>query len=189
VAKNDPHRKVADRRITRVQRTRRPRRFLLLAVACVLLVSSSTAAPGDFWFDVNVASRHSSRDYRWRGQVQRFNQNNLGLGATYEVNCWCDVKGGFFRNSYDKTSVYAVGNAKWTLVTRPNWSLAPGVALGLVSGYQNTPEQTGEVAPWGMVSMTVGIGERWRVNLGYIPSRIFVSNSIDVATLQLSWRL
>lgn len=159
----------------------------LLALFAVPLVGSAT--PGQWWLDLNVASKHSERTYFWDGRVQRFNETNLGLGATYELKPWCDVKAGWFENSYDKTSGYALVNAKWNLVKDRRWSLAPGLATGIVSGYRNTPEQTGEVALWGMVTLSLGIDDRWRINLGYIPSRIFVSKSIDVATLQLSIKL
>ena len=164
------------------------RRFwTLCALSCIHAVAF--AAPGDFWLDLNVASKHSQRTYFVNGEPRRFHENNLGLGATYEVLDWCDLKAGWFENSYEKTSVYALVNPHWTLIARPRWQFAPGVALGLVSGYQNTPERTGEIAPWGLLTVSLGLGERWKINLGYVPSRVFVSNSVDVATLQISWKL
>jgi hypothetical protein len=158
-----------------------------LAAAFAPLVCS--AAKGDFWLDLNVGSKHSEKNYVWQGRRNSFNESNLGLGATYQLKTWCDVKAGWFDNSYDRTSIYALVNPKWELLHHSRWSLAPGVAAGLVTGYQHTPEQTGAVAPWGMVTLSLGFNDRWRVNLGYIPSRLFVSNSIDVATLQFTIKL
>lgn len=161
----------------------------LMAVGLGSGTFAATPAANDVWIDLNVGSKHSEKSYVWQGRTQSFNEANWGLGATYGLRDWCDVKAGWFENSYDKTSLYVLVNPKWELSPRSHWSVAPGFALGLVSGYQHTPERTAAVAPWGMLTLSLGFNERWRVNLGYIPSRLFVSNSIDVATLQLSIKL
>ena len=158
----------------------------------ILAVAGPVAAPaaqGDLWLDVNVGSRHSEDRYLWRGQVREYNERNLGLGLGYEWRSWLEAKAGWFENSYEKTSVYAVVNAKWDLAGRSRWLVAPGISGGLITGYHDTPEQTGTVAPWGLLTLSLGNENRWRVVLGYLPSQLALENSVDVATLQLSWRL
>ena len=162
---------------------------MIVFLAGVAAPAIARAAKGDWFLDLNLGSWHSEKNYRWEGHVQRYNQRNLGLGASYQLKEWCDAKVGWFENSYEKISAYGLLNGHWEVARYGGWTFSPGVAGGIISGYQNTPEQTGAVAPWGMVTLTVASPGRWRVNLGYIPSRLFVTNSVEVATLQLSFKL
>jgi hypothetical protein len=167
------------------------RRFLfgLGALVAALTCPLAHAAKGDTWLDVNLTSWHSERDYVWEREVRRYNARNFGLGATYELTDWFEAKAGFFENSYDKTSLYAVAALDYDLLPSSRWLLAPGVAGGLVTGYKNTPEQTGTVAPWGLVTLTIGRDSRWRLNLGYLPSRLFDVGTVDLVTVQIAIRL
>lgn len=163
---------------------------LLVAIAAALaLTSFARAERGAFWLDANLASKHSEKNYVWENREHRYNERNFGLGATYEFSAWGEVKAGWFDNSYRRTSVYGMVNLKKNLLSNQRWLVAPGLAAGLVTGYQNTPEQTGALAPWGLVTLSIGDSSRWRVNLGYLPSRLFRKNTIDFGTLQVSWRL
>ena len=162
---------------------------IVLIIFAAALAPLSRAEKGDFWLDINVASKHSEQRYIWERRVREYNEKNLGLGATYELTEWCEVKGGWFENSYERTSVYALLNAKWNRWRYRGWFLAPGLAAGIVSGYDNTPERTGVIAPWGMVTLSIGAVNRWKINLGYIPSRIVMRGAVEVATLQVSLKL
>lgn len=74
--------------------------------------------------DVNLASYHfKSRD---------LNQVNLGLGATKELDHYWLISSGFYNNSYEKTSVYALVGLKHDM---KNWRF--GIDTGFVSGYDN----------------------------------------------------
>jgi len=141
------------------------------------------------WLDINVTSWHSRSDYQWEQQVHEFNHDNFGLGATHELRDWLEVKAGWFENSYEKTSLYGLVALKWELFKNGALSVAPGLALGAVSGYQNTPERTGELAPWGAGMLSVTYRERWRANVGYLPSSIFRKGAVNVALLQVSFKL
>ena len=170
----------------------RPTKARWLIIAACLCLGPRTplqAAPGDTWLDVNLASRHSEKSYFWKGRIEEYNANNFGLGLTRELAGWCEVKGGWFENSYEKTSLYALVAVRHDLLQSRRWVLAPGVAGGLVTGYQNTPEQTGEVAPWGLAVLTLGWNDRIRAHVGYLPSKLFNVGTVDFLTLQLSWKL
>lgn len=99
------------------------------------------------------------------------------------------MKGGWFKNSYEKTSVYGLVAFKWEFFKGRTLSVAPGVALGAVSGYKNTPERTDEIAPWGAGMLSLNYRGRWRANIGYLPSSLFRENAVNVALLQLSLKL
>lgn len=172
-----------------------PRRTLGLVLSAVVCLGALLGSPhaqadkGDTWLDLNLTSFHTEQHYWWEGEMRRYNNRNLGLGFTHEFADWLEVKGGFFENSYDKTSVYAVVGLDYDLVKSKRWVLAPGVAGGFVTGYDDTPEQADTVAPWGMLSMTIGYANRWRLNLGYLPSRLFDVGTVDLVTVQVGIRL
>jgi hypothetical protein len=159
-------------------------------VWCVCCYGSvCRAEKGDTWLDLNLTSWHSEKEYVWEGETREYNARNFGLGLTRELTTWCDVKAGWFENSYEKTSIYGLVAVKYDLLRSPRWILAPGVAGGLVSGYQHTPEQTGEVAPWAVAVLTLGWENRWRAHLGYLPSKLFNAGTVDLLTVQISFKL
>ncbi len=149
------------------------------------------ADQGDLWLDVNGLSWHTQRTYFWQGQTRTYNQTNFGLGVGAGLNDWSEVKAGWFNNSYRKTSVYATVNLTptWLKYRNGDWYVAPGVALGAITGYHDTPEQTDTVAPFGLLNVTVGHVKGWRFTLGYLPSTLLVKNGVNVVTLQFSFRI
>lgn len=147
------------------------------------------ASADETWLDVNVTSWHSEETYRWERQERRYNSSNFGLGIGRELTDYFEVKAGWFDNSYEKTSVYAIAAIKHDLLGSPRWVVAPGAAVGLVSGYQNTPEQTAALTPWGLLTLTLGKEHGWRAMIGYMPSRLFQAGTVDIVTLQISLRL
>lgn len=142
------------------------------------------------WLDVNITSRHSEKTYFIGRQKHTYNSNNFGLGLTWEPADWWELKAGWFDNSYHKTSIYGAGALKWNLLRGGGpWVIAPGALLGALSGYQNTPEQTGEITPWGLATLTLGHKKFGRINLGYLPSQLFKAGTVDVLTVQVGIRL
>ena len=165
--------------------------FIRRTIISLILLSGGrcVAERGDNWIDLNVSSWHSEKRYTWQGRSAEYNANNLGLGFTHELSDTFEVKTGWFRNSYEKTSVYGLVGWKRDLLQRSPWLLAPGVTGGLVSGYQNTPERTGEVTAWCLVMLNIGHGERWRANIGYLPSKLLEANGVELIVLQFSVKL
>ncbi|EQD66226.1 hypothetical protein B1B_06212 [mine drainage metagenome] len=81
--------------------------------------------------DVNLASYHTER---WARHA--LNQRNLGLGLTAQFDRDWSISGGWYRNSYHRTSTYALLN--WTplhLALPAGWRIAAGATAGLDSGY------------------------------------------------------
>ena len=168
------------------------RTFALCAAALLAAVPVvSRADRGDLWLDFNGASWHTAKSYSWEGQTRNYNQTNFGLGLGRGLNDWSELKGGWFENSYYKTSVYLTLDVKptWIRYQNENWFVAPGVAFGAVTGYQDTPEQTGAVAPWALLNVSFGNPKHWRFVVGYLPSTLFVKNGVNVVTLQFSLKL
>jgi len=149
------------------------------------------AEQGDVWLDFNGASWHTEKSYYWDGQTRNYNQANWGLGLGTGLSDWSELKGGWFKNSYYKTSLYLTFDMKpnWLTYRNENWFVAGGIAVGAVTGYHDTPEQTGTVAPWALPNVTFGNPKRWRFIVGYLPSTLFVHNGVNVVTLQFSLKL
>ena len=82
-------------------------------------------AHGADWVSVTVGSYHANRD---RG----YNEFNYGVGIERDLpwDKW-RFAGGFYRNSYDRTTWYTLGVRE--VLTYGNWKL--GVAAGGVTGY------------------------------------------------------
>lgn len=149
------------------------------------------AEQGDLWLDFNGASWHTEKSFYWNGQTRNYNQANWGLGLGAGLNDWGELKGGWFENSYYKTSVYVTFDMKpaWLTYRSDHWFVAGGIAVGAVTGYQDTPEQTSAVAPWALPNVSFGNPKRWRFIIGYLPSTLFVKNGVNVVTLQFSIKL
>ncbi len=73
--------------------------------------------------NVNLTSWHSDTSYN-------YNNKNYGLGYTKDFDHHWQGKVGFYQNSYDKQSLYAMANLKHDM---KNWRW--GVQFGFVTGY------------------------------------------------------
>lgn len=103
----------------------------LLAACLLFLAAPCFAQTAPHWYaNVNLRSVHLEK---WA--ADSLNQDNFGLGAEYRANRTWGFMGGFYRNSYRRTTVYALGT--WTpLHLGDRWSLDAGVAAGLATGYR-----------------------------------------------------
>lgn len=123
----------------------------------------------DLYLDVNGFSRHSQKYYTYQGQRQAFNEDNAGLGLTSSWTDNVDLTAGFYRNSYAKPSVYGGANLHMNFKGGPIvWR--PGVSVGLVSGYDNTPDHAGVVRLAVMPNVAISTGNLG-VKIGYVPAR------------------
>ncbi len=73
--------------------------------------------------DVNLISKHIDTKYN-------FNEENFGLGYTKDFHPHWQGKVGFYKNSYNKDSIYAMINLKHDAKR-----FAYGIQFGFVSGY------------------------------------------------------
>jgi hypothetical protein len=106
---------------------------------------------------------------------RKFNSANFGLGLKYGLAKYADAFVGFYDNSYDKTSFYGGVNIKRDFHPGGGkFRVAPGLKLGLVTGYAGTPDNDaawgpGDTAPMAIPNIEVGYGSVY-TNAGYIPA-------------------
>jgi len=155
--------------------------WLGLVVAALLtgmFLSECKAAEGDLWLDINMGSYHQ-RGYWWtrddNGNIQEgeFNQKNFGLGATYGINKYVNINTGFYKNSYNKQSLYAGTVLKYPLPIPSDWlRIEPGIKLTAATGYTGTVDEHHTVNGIMVVPMAhlgVQLVDRVGFNIGYIP--------------------
>ena len=141
-------------------------RTTVIAVALIAsLAAPAIASASTNWsLDVNLASYHLERWAR-----QSLNQHNLGLGVTRYLTRNASVSAGFYRNSYRRTSEYALVNFTPLHVALPGgWALAAGATGGLDFGYRRCEIQS---APWVAAGLlrVVAPGS-WSLNLTAVPN-------------------
>ncbi|WP_288060981.1 hypothetical protein [Thiomonas sp.] len=109
----------------------------LLAITTITTITAAHAADAQasrLSLDLNLASVHTEAWAR-----RELNQVNPGLGLEYQASPDWSAAAGFYRNSYRRTSVYALG--VWTplhLAIPGGLTASAGLAAGLVSGYTRT---------------------------------------------------
>ena len=148
----------------------------------------ASAEKGDIWLDINLGSIHEQNNYFWEGEVRSYNEFNPGLGITYEINDLFDAKAGFFHNSYEELSSYVMIGFSPSVFSNSNsdWKVDVGGGIGLITGYDDTPEQAEEISPWLMAIVGIEYKERYRFNIGYLPSSLFFETGVDVVMGQFS---
>ena len=107
------------------------------------------------------------------GGTYDFNESNLGVGYSHDINKHIAVRGGVYDNSYNRTSVY-VGAAASVAISR---SFDIGVQVGAVTGYAGTPQGSGTVSPF-VLPYVRGRYGRLFGEVGYLPP----VNGISVIT-------
>ena len=157
-------------------------------ILIALLFMSPIANANDLWVDANVASYHTNDNgYCYQGKCDEFNEFNYGLGLSYETSDYTEVQGGFFRNSYDKNSLYADVKVKYDFGVGAGVLVTPGLAIGLVTGYDDTELEASTFQPMVLPSVSVSY-KRVRAVVGYIPASWVSDGPTDVITLQLGYR-
>jgi len=102
-----------------------------VAVGILLLTSAFYnihQARADGVVNLHLGSKHinAQRD---------FNETNLGLGVAYNLGTNASLRGGFYNNSEDNTSVYMGGE----LHSNQSRMFTVGLQYGVVSGYSQIP--------------------------------------------------
>jgi hypothetical protein len=140
--------------------------------------------------DVNLTSRHSRDTYFYERRFHEYNSNNFGLGLSYDWSDWCDLKAGWFNNSYHKTSVYALVHPQYDFLRSPHRLFAVGAGVGAITGYDHTVDDLPPVSPMGILTLAISDERHWRATVGYLPFRLVLGDDhADVLTLQVSWKL
>lgn len=130
-----------------------------------ILVAISQNVVAKNWINIHVASKHERESYQdGKGNEIQYNENNFGVGFSYSLASYFDAKGGFFKNSFNKTSLYAGIDTH----TSYNNVFAVGFDIGLATGYDDTPVSDTKIVPIAMPHLSL-IFNRFKFQLGYIP--------------------
>jgi len=157
----------------------------ITAIVVLMFVGTAYAAEQTLSLDLNLTSNHTTDGYYENGQYIKYNSKNRGAGVTYFNGENTEVFTGWYSNSYYQKSVYLgvnfVASYKFGKI-----AVRPGLAIGGVSGYLNTPQQTTD----GMMLMvlpnvSVGVGD-FSVKVGYVPA---VGDKTGYKTLQVNWKV
>lgn len=106
----------------------------LLAITTITAAHAADAPASRLSLDLNLASIHTEAWAR-----RDLNQVNPGLGLEYQASPDWGAAVGFYRNSYRRTSVYALGVwTPWRINLPGGLTARAGLAAGLVSGYTRT---------------------------------------------------
>ncbi|SCC93614.1 conserved exported hypothetical protein [Thiomonas sp. X19] len=137
---------------------------VLAAVTALLLSTAPLAAhAGTLSLDLSTACIHDKAAAR-----RSLNQVNPGLGVAYQITPDVGLSGGFYRNSFRRTSAYAL--AAWTplhLALPAGLTVRLGLAGGLVSGYAHVSP----VSPFAAAGLlTLRTTQGWGVNIVAVPN-------------------
>ena len=135
--------------------------LLLLTTACGS--ARAQAAPPQWWGNLNLASHHFSGEDGFLAQGDRFNEFNPGIGVEVQWQPRHAVAAGYFRNSVDENSLYALYHYTPLQLGR---YVRVGAMLGVVTGYPGYND--GGLAPGGGVVAKIE-GKRFGANLIYLP--------------------
>uniref|UniRef100_E6PSP4 Uncharacterized protein n=1 Tax=mine drainage metagenome TaxID=410659 RepID=E6PSP4_9ZZZZ len=93
--------------------------------------AASTPTPSRWALDISTTSYHTRQWAR-----DSLNQDNPGLGFEYHCTPNSGFAAGFYKNSYSRTSVYAVATYTPLHISLPaGLSVAAGGLVGVISGY------------------------------------------------------
>ncbi|MHB1700908.1 MAG: hypothetical protein ACYCSN_12415 [Acidobacteriaceae bacterium] len=117
------------------------RLLLILAALAIVVVGyltfPSTAGAAELpaasrWaLDISTVSYHTRQWAR-----DSLNQDNPGLGLEYQATPNWGLAGGFYKNSYSRTSAYALMSYTPLRLALPAaWRVNAGLTAGVVSGY------------------------------------------------------
>lgn len=164
--------------------------FLLVVL---LLPISVFAQPSPWLLEINGFSFHTEAAFNagwretgtqapYREKWRDFNSINTGVGLRYDLAQNLQAFAGVYRNSYYRPSGYAGLNLRREFSIRNGWRVAPGLKLGFVSGYTNTPEESRLLDTLIFIALpNIEIGTHGKyLNIGLMPP----VNRVGVLTLQ-----
>lgn len=130
--------------------------LLLLATLGCPLAAAQERDPAQWWGVANVASHHFNAG-------EDFNEFNPGVGIEVQWQPRHGVAAGYFRNSVDHDSFYALYQYTPLALGR---HVRVGAMIGAVTGYPGYND--GGIAPGGGLVLKAEI-ERFGANLVYLP--------------------
>lgn len=139
-----------------------------LAILAMALPVLALAEPGDLHIVAHGASYHTMA----RPKAPHWNQVNPGFGLRYEYTPDVSFQGGFYKNSFYKQSIYAIG--EWHPVhVGP---ISAGVFGGAASGYV------------GMTGIAGGALVRWQGERNSVTIRAIPGKKYSIYTIEYGWK-
>jgi hypothetical protein len=162
-----------------------PRLLAVPALACAFALfgaspAATAAEPPQWWGDLNVASKHFGNERKYLSEGESFNEFNPGVGIEVQWQPRHAVAVGYFRNSVDHDSLYAL--YQYTPLALGRYVRVGGM-LGVVTGYPGYND--GGIAPGGGLIAKIE-GDRVGANLIFLPQISGVTPS--TLGLQLKYR-
>lgn len=135
---------------------------LALMSACGVARAQTATAP-QWWGNLNLGSTHFGGEEDFLGPDERFNEFNPGAGVEVQWQPRHAVAVGYFLNSVDEDSLYALYHYTPLQLGR---FVRVGGMVGVVTGYPGYND--GGIAPGaGLIAKVEG--QRWGFNLIYLP--------------------
>jgi hypothetical protein len=156
-----PHPSPADRRRT-VRRCSNGLATIVLLAACAG-VQAQDRPPPQWWGNLNIGSQHFGDTSDFLGPGESFNEFNPGIGVEVQWQPAHAVAAGYFLNSLDEDSFYAVYH--YTPIPLGRF-VRLGAFGGVVTGYPGYND--GGLAPAGGLIGKIE-GERFGANLILLP--------------------
>ncbi|SCC94935.1 conserved hypothetical protein [Thiomonas sp. X19] len=138
--------------------------FPSTAGAAELATPRAAPAASRWSLDISTVSYHLRQWAR-----DSLNQDNPGLGLEYQATPTWGLAGGFYKNSYSRTSAYLLASYTPLHLALPaRWSVSAGLAAGLVSGYTSAEAPARPLALAALLQVRNQHG--WGFNLLGIPN-------------------
>lgn len=149
---------------------------LLLLLACC---AAQAQDPPQWWGNLNLASTHFGGEDEFLGPGESFNEFNPGIGVEVQWQPRHAIAAGYFLNSVDEDSLYALYHYTPLQLGR---FVRVGGMLGVVTGYPGYND--GGIAPGGGFIAKIE-GQRIGVNLIFLPE----ISGVTPNTLGLQFKL
>lgn len=151
--------------------------FVAGVLACT--TAQAQSAPPQWWGNLNLGSYHFADEGEFLSHGESFREFNPGIGAEVQWRPHHAIAAGYFLNSVDEDSFYALYHYTPLQLGR---FVRVGGMLGAVTGYPGYND--GGIAPAGGLIAKVE-GDRVGINLIYLPE---ISNAVP-HTLGLQFKL
>lgn len=141
-----------------------PAAVLALALSLATLRPAQASTAPRLSLDISTTSYHTRQWAR-----DSLNQDNPGLGLEYQLSGEWAFAAGEYRNSYRRTSVYAL--AAWTplrIALPAGWRLAAGADAGAITGYTSVEAPARPLMASALLEVRSPQG--WGVNLAAVPN-------------------
>lgn len=123
-------------------------------LATILWLTSPPSQAEDAWVVATLTSYHFNRD-------RNYNEHNFGLGVEVQhtPEIWSSF--GFYKNSYNKETMYLFS----TWVPARVGEIRFGASVGIVTGYEHYPA-------WVLLPVATWDNGKWGTNVALTPSFI-----------------